>query len=144
MKKFISTIIMLVYLFSISNFVNASEGEVSDILELETGIQESDLSVIYIKTISLSNSKYRYKYTSMREIDKVIKKEILRKIETDEFDYYTWIDIIKSYSSFIYSVNKLFTLYSYKESWYDVDSKIKTTLYEIKTYYKNLQYLVNK
>lgn len=144
MKKIISLIIIFVYIFSIANFVNASEWEVSDILELEYGIQESDLNEIYIKTVSLKDSKYRNKYTSMREVDKVIKKEILRKIQAEEFDYYTWFDVIKTYSSFIYSVNRLFKLYSYKEDWQDVDSSIRTTSFQIKTYYKKLQYLVNK
>ncbi len=144
MQKFISFIIIFVSFFSIANFVNASDWEVSDILELKTGIQESDLSGIYIKTISLKTSKYRNKYIKMKEIDKVIKQEIFRKIEAEEFDYYTWFDVIKSYSSFIYSVNKLFEQYKYKEKWYDVDSNIKDTLFEINTYYKNLQYLVNK
>jgi hypothetical protein len=80
----------------------------------------------------------------MKELDKVVKKEILRKIEAGEFDYYNWFWVVNAYSSFIYSVNKLFELYSYKEKWYDVDSSIKETSFEIKTYYKNLQYLVNK
>lgn len=144
MKKFITLIIIFVSFFSIANFTNASEWEISDILDLETGIQESDLAGVYIKTISLKTTTYRTKYTKMKELDKVVKKEILRKIEAGEFDYYNWFWVVNAYSSFIYSVNKLFELYSYKEKWYDVDSSIKETSFEIKTYYKNLQYLVNK
>lgn len=132
------------FLFSITNFVNALESNISALLELETGIQESDLNDIYIKHASLGNSTHRYRYNSMKENDKVIKKEILRKIKSKEFSYYKWYDVIRAYSSFIYSVNKLFQLYSYKEKWYNVNSRIKSTLYETKTYYKNLQHLVNR
>jgi hypothetical protein len=46
------------------------------------------LAGVYIKTISLKTTTYRTKYTKMKELDKVVKKEILRKIEAGEFDYY--------------------------------------------------------
>lgn len=144
MKKLVTFIIILVSFFSIVNFVSASEWEISEILELETGIQASDLDDIYIKSITLNNSSYKSKYTKLKSMDKVIKKEILRKIANEEFTYYQWFDVINSYSNFIYSVNRLFTLYKYKESWNDVDSSIRDTLFEIKTHYKRLQYLVNK
>lgn len=144
MKKLVTFIIILVSFFSIVNFVSASEWEISEILELETGIQASDLDDIYIKSITLNNSSYKSKYTKLKSMDKVIKKEILRKIANEEFTYYQWFDVINSYSNFIYSVNRLFTLYKYKESWNDVDSSISDTLFEIKTHYKRLQYLVNK
>lgn len=145
MKKFINPIIILVCIFSIANFVNASEWEVSDVLEFETIVQKSDLDGIYIKTISLKTSSYKNKYTKMKELDNVVKKEILRKIEVEEFTQYQGFDVIRSYSNFIYNVNRLFKLYSYKENWNDdVDSSIKNTLFEIKTHYKKLQYLVNK
>ncbi|NDK08131.1 hypothetical protein EOM39_02690 [Candidatus Gracilibacteria bacterium] len=144
MKKLVTFIIILVSFFSIVNFVSASEGEISEILELETGIQASDLDDIYIKSITLNNSSYKSKYTKLKSMDKVIKKEILRKIANEEFTYYQGFDVINSYSNFIYSVNRLFTLYKYKESGNDVDSSISDTLFEIKTHYKRLQYLVNK
>lgn len=145
MKKFIYFIIIFVSIFSIANFVNASEWEISELLELETGIQATDLDNIYIKTISLKTPSYNTKYTKMKQLDKLVKKEILRKIEAEEFDYYAWFDVINTYSHFIYKVNRLFALYSYKENWIDdVDSSIKNTLFEIKTHYKKLQYLVNK
>ena len=147
MKKFVTCIIFVVSFFSIANFVNASEWEVSDTLELESGIQASDLDAIFIKTVSLKNTTYKTKYTKMKEMNKTIKTEILRKIDAGEFDYYTWFDIIKAYSSFIYNVNRLFELYSFKENWYDdtyLDSNIRDTMFEIKTHYKRLQYLVSK
>jgi hypothetical protein len=58
-------------------------------MELETGIQATDLDAIYIKYVNLKTTKYKNKYDSMKEINKVVKKEILRKIEAGEFDYYT-------------------------------------------------------
>ncbi len=147
MKKIVSLIIIFVWIFSILNFVNASEWEVSNILDLEYGIQESDLDNIYIKNVKLKNTKYNIMYNKMKKVDTVIKKEILRKIEAGEFSYYTWFDIIRAYSSFIYSVNRLFELYSFKENWSDdpyINSNIRNTSFVMKTHYKRLQYLVNK
>jgi hypothetical protein len=83
----------------------------------------------------------------MKEINKVVKKEILRKIEAGEFDYYTWFDVIKAYWSFIYNVNRLFELYSFKENWSKdpyINSNIRDTSFVMRTHYKRLQYLVNK
>lgn len=144
MKKFVIFIIIFVSFFSIVSFVSASQWEISDILELKTGIQASDLDDIYIKNINLKTTAYRNKYTKLKSMDKVIKEEILKKIENNEFTYYQGFDIIKAYSNFIYDVNRLFSLYKHKENWSDVDSSIRDTLFEIKTHYKRLQYLVNK
>jgi hypothetical protein len=86
-------------------------------------------------------------YNYMKTVNNVVKKEILWKIEAGEFDYYTWFDVIKAYWSFIYNVNRLFELYSFKENWSKdpyIDSKIRDTSFVIKTHYKRLQYLVNK
>lgn len=147
MKKVVNLIIIFVSFFSIANFVNASEWEVSDIMELETGIQATDLDAIYIKYVNLKTTKYKNKYDSMKEINKVVKEEILRKIEAGEFDYYTWFDVIKAYWSFIYNVNRLFELYNAKENWSKdpyLDSNIRNTSFVMRTHYKRLQYLVNK
>lgn len=144
MKKIVTFIIIFVSYFSILNFVNASQWEVSDTLELETGIQASDLDDIYIKDISLKTASYKKKYTKLKSMDNLIKSGILKKIEDEEFEYYQWFDVIRAYSNFIYDVNRLFKLYKYKENWNDVDASIRNTLFEIKTHYKKLQYLVNK
>ncbi len=146
MKKVVSLIIIFIWIFSITNFVDASEWEVSDILDLETGIQSTDLDAIYIKYVNLKTTKYKNKYNSMKKVDIVIKKEILRKIDAWEFDYYTWFDVIRAYWNFIYNVNRLFELYSFKENWSEdpyLDSNIRDISFVIKTHYKRLQYLVN-
>jgi hypothetical protein len=86
-------------------------------------------------------------YNYMKTVNNVVKKEILIKIENDEFSYYTWFDVIKAYWSFIYNVNRLFELYSFKEKWSKdpyIDSKIRDTSFVVKTHYKRLQYLINK
>ncbi|MFA5917196.1 MAG: hypothetical protein WC850_03070 [Candidatus Gracilibacteria bacterium] len=147
MKKVVSLIIIFVSIFSIANFVNASEGEISDMLDLEYGIQKTDLDAISIKYVNLKTTKYNNMYNYMKTVNNVVKKEILGKIEAGEFDYYTGFDVIKAYGSFIYNVNRLFELYSFKENGSKdpyIDSKIRDTSFVIKTHYKRLQYLVNK
>lgn len=148
MKKYILLIISFLSFFSISNFVNASnDWLLSDILKLNYWIQESDIKAIKTKNISLRNLSNQNMYNQFKNLDKTIKNEILRKIKNNEFDYYTWFWVINSYSSFVYNVNKLFELYSLKESGssdYFLDNSIKNTYFNIRTDYKRVQYLISK
>lgn len=148
MKKFIPPIIILVSFFSTPNFVNASnEWLVSDMLKLEYWIQESDIKSIKTKEIKLKSLTHQNMYNEFKKLDNSIKNEILKKIKSWELDYYTWFWVIKAYSNFVYSVNRLFDLYVIKESWskdYFLDDNIRNTYFEVRTHYKRVQYLVNK
>jgi hypothetical protein len=58
-------------------------------LDLEYGIQKTDLDAISIKYVNLKTTKYNNMYNYMKTVNNVVKKEILIKIENDEFSYYT-------------------------------------------------------
>jgi len=149
MKKIITHIILIFSLFSILSYDTTfcSEWLISDMLNIEDWAQESQLNTIKIKTYSLKNEEYRASYAKMKSINQTIKNQILKRIQNNELTYYTWVDTIRAYSNFINSVNRMFELYSQKETYPSdslIDSKIIDNYYILRTNYKKLQYLINK
>ncbi len=109
MKKLLSSIIILIYIFSIgkTNFVSADFFE--DFLNLETWLEEISFEFYTLENPKLKDSKYQKQYYILNKINSLIKESILKQYKAWKFWYYQTNWLVTHYNNFIYYSNKYFS-----------------------------------
>lgn len=145
MKKIIA-IILFLFLFSIVNFANASEGYIGRLLQINVWPEAYDLSLVSIDDINFISSENQEVFNNFKLSAEILRAEILRQYEAGNISYYTMQGIIKNYKSFVYNTNKLFNYIAIKEArpyYEEADRAIKKYYSEVRIRYNRLSYLVN-
>lgn len=148
MKKIVSSILMISYIFSIFAFssVNASSRWYIDmLLDFPYWVEEMAMNVEEINYIYFFEEDSQKLYDNYRIAENVLKNEVVNLYKNDVLDYYTMNWIIKNYNLFIYHTNKMFYYIQTKEVRYDNQlNKIILEHYELsRQYYNTVKHLIS-
>ena len=146
-KKFISLIISLIFVFSIAN-INISKADfMEDFLNFETELEEIQFEFYSLNNPNLKDSKYQNQYSILNRINPIIKQAIIKQYKDWKFWYYQTNWLITHYNNFIYYSNKYFSSLKNKEIYWntkEVQSNILKNLRDMKSSYTKFQNLVIK
>jgi hypothetical protein len=147
MKKIFS-IIVFIFIFSIPNFANANEWYIEQLLQLKVGPEAFTMNLSKIEDIYFVDSDNQEVFDSFKNTSEILRDEILRKYENDEFEYYTMQGIVSNYNSFVYYTNKLFYYLSIREQNSSLDAEtengVSKNYSKSRNYFKRLKYLIYK
>lgn len=146
MNKIVVSIIVLISGFSITNSVNAS-GYIDNLLEIPTGPEAFDITLESLDYYSFNSPQISKVYNDFREVNEVLRDEIVRKYNAGDFDYYQMQGIIKNYKMFVYHTNKLFEYLSLKDNgiWgKSIDTAILRTYQNTRIYYNRMKYIISQ
>jgi hypothetical protein len=101
-----------------------------------------------IEDIYFVDSDNQEVFDSFKNTSEILRDEILRKYENDEFEYYTMQGIVSNYNSFVYYTNKLFYYLSIREQNSSLDAEtengVSKNYSKSRNYFKRLKYLIYK
>ncbi len=147
MKKIFS-IIVFIFIFSIPNFANANEWYIEKLLQLKVGPEAFTMNLSKIKDVYFVDSDNQEVFDNFKNTSEILRDEILRKYENDEFEYYTMQGIVSNYNSFVYYTNKLFYYLSIREQNSSLDAEtengVSKNYSKARNYFKRLKYLIYK
>lgn len=153
MKKLSLIIILLSLLFANINYSYSSSNQeysewyIEKLLDLRVWIEEYDLTLWWIEQMYFSDSNTQALFNEYKNTILLLNKEIISKYINNEFSYSQINWIISNQKMFVYHINKLFYNISLKD-YYPNDKSLDDAILEhyskARTYYKRLQYLVNK
>ncbi len=92
-----------------------TSGGIEQNLNFPLGIKESELLQETINSFSFKNSKNQQMYTNLVQQDAQTRELILQLYKTWEISEYQSNGIIKNYNTFIYHINKYFSLLQLQE-----------------------------
>lgn len=108
MKKTFLSIIAIFFVFSNSIAHGSDTGMLEDLLDLNYGPIEYELSLDSIDTYNFKNYSLKRTYQYMVKYDGLIRNEIVNQYEMGTYSYETTQWIVKNYKSFVYYTNQLF------------------------------------
>lgn len=108
MKNTFKGIIAIFILFSTLSVQANETGILEDLLDLNYGPMEYELSLDNLDTYNFKNYSVKKTYTFMVKYDHLIRNEIVNQYEAWVYSTATANGIVKNYKSFIYYTNKLF------------------------------------
>ncbi len=118
MKKIMICIIMLSSFFSSIFSVSAQKWFLSDLLEIQTGLEVYDLENIpKLTSQNYSNAAVQETYNEFMRVDSLLRNEFIRQYRNWDISYYQISDIIQNYKDFLYYTNKTFWYISETERW---------------------------
>lgn len=137
MKKIIlSAVILSSLLFSSILSVNAQEWFISELLELDTGIEVYNLSQIpSLEPQNFSNSSVQATYNEFLSIDRVLRNEFISQYRAGDITTYQMQDLVTSYKNFLYYTNRTFMYIAQEERWI----RSKETQLAINSGYSNMR-----
>ncbi|QFR39506.1 hypothetical protein A9Q91_04745 [Candidatus Gracilibacteria bacterium 28_42_T64] len=147
MKKILVCIIAIFSLFSIPNISFASEGLVEQLLDINIGVEKYDLDLATIDTLYFRDYQTQKTYDTFKKINNLLKKEIISKYRTGNFDYYQTKGIVTNHKNFVYYVNEFFYYTSIKETrpyYKEVDDAIFKSYEKIRSNYRRVKVGVSK
>jgi len=144
MQKFIKSIIIFIFIFSIAN-INISHWDYfEDFLNLETWLQEIKLDFIELQNPNLKNTKWQKQFNILNRINPKIQKAILTQYKLKRFGYYQTLWLVEHYNNFIYYSNKYFSSLKNLEIYWNT-KEVKINIYNnfsnMKHYYSKFQKL---
>ena len=118
MKKIMICIIMLSSFFSSIFSVSAQNWFLSDLLEIQTGLEVYDLENIpKLASQNFSSAAIQETYNEFIRVDTLLRNEFIRQYRNWDISYYQISDIIKNYKDFLYYTNITFWYISETERW---------------------------
>ncbi|MCD5374841.1 hypothetical protein LR010_00115 [Candidatus Gracilibacteria bacterium] len=109
MKNIITLIIASSIIITNIFTVNAQEGYIENLLDLNYGPESYKLENIpTLKEQNFTSPAVQSTYNEFRQIDTVLRAEFIAQYRAGSLSYYQMQDIIGSYSNFIYYVEKTF------------------------------------
>jgi len=146
--KIITFIIISFFIFlSTTITAEASEWYIEWLLQINSWVEAFDIELANIDTYYFENESLRNTYLEFTKVASLLKNEIIRKYENDEFEYYQTKWIIKNYKKFIYYSDQIFYFLKLREKWYrwkEIDNAVLESYQNIRVYYKRLKRLVYK
>lgn len=147
MGKFVKIIIAFFIFISTSNIVNAEEWYIERLLQINSWVEAFDIELTSLDTYYFRDEALRNTYLEFVKVSSLLKKEIIKKYENSELEYYQTKWIITNYKNFIYYTNQIFYFLKLREDWYnwkELDTAVLETYQNIRTYYKRLKNLIYK
>jgi hypothetical protein len=145
--SFILTIMLIIPIFQDAYAAEYSPWYIDQLLDLNYWIEEYDLELEYIDYIYFSNPQTQAIFENFKEVNRILKDEIIRKYRAWEFEYYQTKWIITNQKMFVYHTNKFFHYLSIKEQnpeYIETDNFILKNYSNMRIYYNRLRHLVNK
>ena len=146
MKKIISSIIILIASFSITNNAFAMQS-IDELLEIPSGIEAFEIQLQRLDAHNFQTQGIQNVYDTFQSTNKVLRSELIRKYRDGEFEYYQMQGIIKNYSGFIYHTNKLFQYLAIKDSGIlgkEVDTAILRSYQNVRIYYTRMKNIISR
>lgn len=147
MINLLKIIILFSMFFSSATYSFAKEWYIENLLQINTWVEAFDIELIEIDDYYFADENLQNTYEEFKRTSQLLKREIIRKYENDEFGYYQTKWVITNYKKFVYYTNSIFYYLSLKDEGVndsEIDNAILESYTKIRTYYKRLKYLVNK
>ncbi|MDD2871238.1 MAG: hypothetical protein PHS49_04565 [Candidatus Gracilibacteria bacterium] len=146
MKKILFVIIASFFIFSrLLNNTFADDGYIVNMLNLNSQNEENNINLANLDNIQFYNADYSNKYNQLKNIDKVFKKEFIKKYKNGEYSYYQINGIISNYKNFIYYTNKYFYFLKIKkqnQNYREIDQAISNSIINMKNYLNRVKNIV--
>jgi len=144
MKNFIKMIIIISLILSSLSTTFAEKWYLETLLDLNYWIEEHSLELAELNNISFNSKLYNRVYDNIKNIDKILRKEIIKNYRNWKYEYYQVNGIIKNYKNFIYHTNKFFYYIKIEEkypNYRDLDTAILRSYRNMKSSYRKVKNL---
>jgi len=148
MKKIINSIIISSFLFTSLFTVNASDGLLWDMLEINTGIEIYALENIpSLESQYYNDNNVQNTYNKFLEIDSILRTEFSRQYRNGDITNPQMQDLVHNYKNFVYYTNKTFWYISEEEKWLrgrEIQRAIHNWYSNMRLYYSNIQNIISQ
>lgn len=146
MKTILSIIISTLLLISSISCVNANEGFLGEMLQINTGTEVFKLENIpSIPTVRFSNPAVAKTHSKFRQVDTVLRNEFIKQYQNGDISYYQMQDLIENYGKFVYYTGKTFEYISENEKHSrstEVQEAILNSYSNMRIYYIRVQNII--
>ena len=147
MKKLSSLIIILFFTLLTETIVVTNADFVEDILNTKSELEKISFEFYNLKNPNIKSNTIQNRYYKLSNIDKIIKKQVIKKYKNNGFGYYQMQGIVKNYNYFIYYSNKYFSSVKSREIYWsnkEVEGNIYKNFDMMKSYYKKFKYIIKQ
>ena len=100
-----------------------------------------------LDNIHFKNNLFNKVHNQLKEADKILKKDIIRRYRNWEYEYYQVNWIVKNYKNFIYHANQFFYYLKIEEqhpNYRDLDTAILRSYRNMNSSYKKVKNLIKR
>lgn len=147
MKKIITTIIVLISVFSIQIPTFATNEPIFErLLDLNYWVEEYDLQLAHLDNMYFFDNNINQMHSQFQKENEKMKKEIIMYYRQGRFTNYQTQGIIKAQKNFVYYTNQIFVHMRHKEldpNYADVDGEILDNYRQSRSAYNKIKKIIN-